>query len=273
MSASQYELWPLGSLVPDGPLVYQTGEVSSVLDVAWARLDQELATPWSSILAKSQTQGRGRFGRSWASPEGHVYAALRLPNQRPFEGTMASVALGYALAQAFRAEGVDVRLKWPNDLLTQEGKAGGILVENRRGALVAGLGLNLGQSPFPLELRDPLAPPPAAFPERLGPPADLWLRLAKNLFLRYNDDFLAKDPDWARTFSSLAEKSLLGLGQKVTIHEPVAEPRVTTPHLTGILTGLAPSGALIIEGPLGEVAVWAGTLTWPNRARDVWPQN
>jgi BirA family biotin operon repressor/biotin-[acetyl-CoA-carboxylase] ligase len=263
----------LTALAPEGPFVYQVGEVSSALDVAWAMVERGEFAPWSSLLAISQTQGRGRQGRVWASPPGHVYAAFRLPPQRPFEGTLASVALGFSLVQAFRDEGQEIWLKWPNDLLIPQGKAGGILLESRKGAVLAGIGLNIGSSPFPPDQRDPQAPPPAAFPGRLGPPEKLWPRLAKNVLLRYNRDFLAGDPDWARTFCALAEKSLAGLGGAVTVLQPVAEPRSSSPALTGILTGLSPSGALRVEGPDGEATVWSGTLILPNRSRDAYPHD
>ncbi|MDR1871075.1 MAG: biotin--[acetyl-CoA-carboxylase] ligase family protein [Deltaproteobacteria bacterium] len=249
------------------PPVIHLGEVTTVLDVAWEMAAKDALPIWGSILAKSQTQGRGRQGRVWVSPPGHVYAALRLPLKPPFSGSLASVALGYALVEALRAEGVDLLLKWPNDLLTPEGKAGGILLENRKGALIAGIGLNLGASPFPPEEREPYAPLPAALPIRLGPPEELWLRLAKNVMFRYNGDFPAKDSDWARNLCSLAEKSLAGLGEVVTIDQPVTEPRSDRPALTGTLAGLAPSGALRLVGPDGESAVWSGTLILPNRAR------
>ncbi|MDR2422213.1 MAG: biotin--[acetyl-CoA-carboxylase] ligase [Deltaproteobacteria bacterium] len=258
----------LTTLTPHGPVVYQVGDVASVLDVAWERVELGELPPWASILARSQSKGRGRQGRAWASPPGHVYAALRLPPQAPFEGTLASVAVGFALVQAFRDEGVAVSLKWPNDLLTSQGKAGGILLENRKGAVVAGIGLNVGFSPFPPDQRDPNAPPPSAFPESLGPPERLWPRLAKNVLLRYNNELPARDPDWARNFCAQAEKCLAGLGGAVVIHQPVADPRPASPSLTGILAGLAPSGALRVEGPDGECLVWSGTLTLPSRARD-----
>ncbi|MDR0549351.1 MAG: biotin--[acetyl-CoA-carboxylase] ligase [Deltaproteobacteria bacterium] len=261
--ASGNKLTVLTELTPSGPYVFQVGEVPSVMDVAWELIDQGDFPPWSSMLATAQTQGRGRQGRSWTSPKGHVYAAFRLPLQAPFIGSLASVALGFALVQAFRDEGLMVWLKWPNDLLVPEGKAGGILLENRKGALLAGIGLNIGFSPFPPELRDPHAPPPAAFPARVGPPEELWPRLAKNVLLRYNTNFPAKDPDWARTFCALAEESLAGLGGAVTVLQPVTEPRSETSALTGLLSGLAPSGALRVEGPNGLITVWSGTLILP----------
>jgi BirA family biotin operon repressor/biotin-[acetyl-CoA-carboxylase] ligase len=251
---------------PIFPPVIHLNEVTTVLDLAWEMVEKDELPFWGSILAKSQTQGRGQKGRVWVSPPGHVYAAFRLPPTPPFSGSLASVALGFALVEALKDEGVMVLLKWPNDLLVPEGKAGGILLENRKGTLIAGIGLNLGFSPFPADQRDPEAPLPAAFPLNLGPPEELWLRLAKNVMCRYNCDFPARNSDWARSFCSLAEKSLAGLGQVVTIRQPVTEPRSDRSFLTGTLAGLAPSGALRLVGPEGESAVWSGTLILPNTA-------
>jgi BirA family biotin operon repressor/biotin-[acetyl-CoA-carboxylase] ligase len=264
-SVPSYELSLLAELWPEGPAIYQTGEVDSVLNTALAESLTDRLQPWSSILARSQTQGRGSWGRTWASPPGHVYAAVRLPRKPPFQGPGAPAALGLLLAESLRSLGIrDIRLKWPNDLLVSGGKAGGILLEDRRNILLAGIGLNLGQTPFPAAQRDPRAPPPAAFPEHLGPPEHFWPQLAKSLVLGYNKFFPEGDPEWARTFVTLAEKNLAGLGQLVSIERPLTDPRTSSPILTGLLIGLAPGGALLTEGPNGAVSVWSGTLILPN---------
>ncbi|MDR1084368.1 MAG: biotin--acetyl-CoA-carboxylase ligase [Deltaproteobacteria bacterium] len=240
--------------------------VSSVLDVAWDLCKNDRLGPWSSVLAPSQTKGRGRHGRAWASPPGHVYAALRLPLECPFEGTLAPMALSLGLVLAFRDLGCEsVKIKWPNDLLVPQGKAGGILLENRLGAVMAGIGLNLGQSPFPAGLRDPAAPPPAAFPAELGPPSALWPKLANYIRILYNKKFPERDPDWARNICALAEKNLAGMDRPVTVRDPVAEPRTSDTVLAGRLLGLAPSGALLLDGPAGKTIVWSGTLILPNQ--------
>jgi BirA family biotin operon repressor/biotin-[acetyl-CoA-carboxylase] ligase len=102
-------------------------------------------------LAERQTAGRGRRGRAWASPlAAHVYLSL----SRRFDGGVAvlqglSLAVGAAAAEALHALGYrDVGLKWPNDLLANGRKLGGILVEVGGDAggplqVVVGLGLNV----------------------------------------------------------------------------------------------------------------------------------
>ena len=107
------------------------------------------------LLAERQTGGRGRQGRSWASP---LAANLYLSLQRRFEGGLArlgglSLVAGVAVAMALSDLGIDaVRLKWPNDLVVEHDgdlrKLGGLLVEGggEHGGparAVIGLGLNV----------------------------------------------------------------------------------------------------------------------------------
>lgn len=99
--------------------------------------------PWDSVLAVSQTAGRGQLRRQWVSPPGNVYAALRLPLTPPFDGTAAAPVMGMLLAQGLRQGGWPIWLKWPNDLVLcgADGiprKLAGILLEERGGVLLAG---------------------------------------------------------------------------------------------------------------------------------------
>lgn len=113
------------------------------------------ATGAEVLLAERQTGGRGRRGRQWASP---LAAHLYLSVSRQFGGGLArlgglSLVAGVAAAQALRACGFEVHLKWPNDLVVPnvEGplrKLGGILVEGggeHAGPVraVIGMGINV----------------------------------------------------------------------------------------------------------------------------------
>ena len=133
------------------------------LDVAWSLAstnstllrDEAPARGCAALLAERQTGGRGRRGRTWASPlAAHVYLSLA----RRFEGGLArlgglSLVAGIAAAEALLALGLaEVRLKWPNDLVVADAaglrKLGGLLVEGGGEAggaarAVIGLGLNV----------------------------------------------------------------------------------------------------------------------------------
>jgi len=109
----------------------------------------------AALLAERQTGGRGRRGRSWASPlAAHVYLSIG----RHFDGGLArlgglSLVAGIAACEALRELGLaQVALKWPNDLVVNDGgglrKLGGLLVEGggeHGGAAraVIGLGVNV----------------------------------------------------------------------------------------------------------------------------------
>jgi BirA family transcriptional regulator, biotin operon repressor / biotin---[acetyl-CoA-carboxylase] ligase len=102
------------------------------------------------MLADHQTAGRGRLERRWEAPPGaNVLASVLLRPARPVDTWFHStVALGLAVVDACRSLGVAASLKWPNDVLVGDAKLAGILAEtDGRGALVIGLGCNLGWPP------------------------------------------------------------------------------------------------------------------------------
>jgi BirA family biotin operon repressor/biotin-[acetyl-CoA-carboxylase] ligase len=105
----------------------------------------------SVVLTEHQTGGRGRRGRAWIAPPGGAIClslAWQYPDM-PADLAALSLVVGLCAAGALREVGVgDVRLKWPNDLLTAGGKLGGILTEMRAEAggpvhVVIGIGINV----------------------------------------------------------------------------------------------------------------------------------
>ena len=118
------------------------------------------------VVADSQTAGRGRQARTWFSPGGtNLYCSslIRPMDIRiPFGDWLSWIPLASAIAvtEAVRAiAGIPLSLKWPNDLLFNEKKIGGILCENgtdqgKQPFVVIGIGLNVNTAPdsFPPEL-------------------------------------------------------------------------------------------------------------------------
>ena len=109
------------------------------------------------VVAETQTRGRGRKGRTWFSaPGAGIYASLVLrPSMPPSQAPRITFLTAVAAAEALMNEtGLDVRIKWPNDLLVRGKKIAGILTEisAERGALeyaVVGLGMNVNADAFP----------------------------------------------------------------------------------------------------------------------------
>jgi BirA family transcriptional regulator, biotin operon repressor / biotin---[acetyl-CoA-carboxylase] ligase len=112
------------------------------------------------ILAEEQTAGRGRAGRAWHSDRGTgIYVTLLLrPKLAPVQAPLLTLMAGLSAHAAIQAQtGLNVDLKWPNDLLIGGKKAGGILTEMHAEPtavrfVIVGIGINVNQEKFPGEL-------------------------------------------------------------------------------------------------------------------------
>lgn len=92
------------------------------------------------VVAEHQTAGRGRLGRRWEAPPGSALLASWVMPVHELAPFAAGVAAAHACGEA-------VRLKWPNDLLLDGRKLGGILVERTGHKCVVGTGINLHWAP------------------------------------------------------------------------------------------------------------------------------
>lgn len=107
------------------------------------------------LRADAQDGGRGRLGRTWVSPVGNLFAST-IVRVRPNDPAPASLAFVAAVAvyDTLRqiAPEVIISLKWPNDVLAQDGgKLCGMLLERAGDAVVVGIGLNLVTHPRDLD--------------------------------------------------------------------------------------------------------------------------
>ncbi len=150
-----------GRLGPFARLQYHA-DVSSTNDVALS-LAARGAPAGTSVLAEVQREGRGRRGRTWASPPGAgVYLSVLLrPEGDPAGLSLITLVAGVAAARAVRtATGLELELKWPNDLVTGRPwrKAGGVLCEAAGvagggvEAVVVGIGINVQPAAYPPEV-------------------------------------------------------------------------------------------------------------------------
>ncbi|MGI9295576.1 MAG: bifunctional biotin--[acetyl-CoA-carboxylase] ligase/biotin operon repressor BirA [Pseudomonadales bacterium] len=129
--------------------LYVESVVDSTNALAMQDIEQELSG--SVWLAEQQTAGRGRRGRGWVSPFGaniYLSALWKISGGAGQLGGL-SLALGVALVEALAALGViGLALKWPNDIVFERKKLGGILVEMQGDAagdchVVVGIGMNV----------------------------------------------------------------------------------------------------------------------------------
>jgi BirA family biotin operon repressor/biotin-[acetyl-CoA-carboxylase] ligase len=124
-----------------------------------------------AILAKIQTEGRGSRGRAWASAPGNLYASLLIRPQTPIQTGHYALLAGIALHDALAPYAENLMLKWPNDLLLNGAKLGGILIDaamtpqNTLDWLVIGIGANLKTAPHIAGRATACLKPPPPEPE------------------------------------------------------------------------------------------------------------
>ena len=244
---------------------YLAGRSLSSFSVAWALHEDGMLPEWAGVICSCQSEGRGRLRRPWHSPRGNLYVSFRLPDDPLFQGDMASLFTGLLIARAFRAMGFALSLKWPNDLLLDEKiKVGGILLEERGGVLLAGLGVNLAEAPTADFLRKEAAVPAGLLlphgecvPGGGGDyeylsPFPLWRRLVSEAILGYEQGIVGKDAG-----ALLAELGgLLAWKQRcVTLREEGEAP------VTGVFLGLGPSGGALLRLGSGEREFFSGSLS------------
>lgn len=103
------------------------------------------------VHADEQAAGRGRFGRTWFSPPGNLYLSvllrLDLPPERVSELSFVTALTVADAIDALLPKQSKSTLKWPNDVLVNDGKIAGILVESVDGAQIIGIGVNVLEAP------------------------------------------------------------------------------------------------------------------------------
>ncbi len=124
------------------------------------RLAKAGAESGTVVVAREQRAGRGRLGRTWHSPDaGNLYLSLIHRSTLPADG-LSGITLDAAVAVAdvLETAGLTTGLKWPNDLIIEDRKVGGVLtelsVEGGQVTVIVGLGLNVNATVenFPPEL-------------------------------------------------------------------------------------------------------------------------
>lgn len=211
------------------------------------------------ILAEEQSAGRGRAGRTWHSERAAgIYATLLLrPKISPVQAPLLTMMAGLSAHASIQAQtSLQLDLKWPNDLVLNGKKLGGILTEMYADTslvrfVVVGIGINVNQEKFPAELAG-IATSLRAETGRNLSRLELLARLLREFETDYNR-FLREG---AKSVTERFTKaSSYAVGKKV---------RVTNggDTFTGVTAGLAPEGLLQVEREDGKVVtVISGDVT------------
>ena len=126
-------------------------EVESTNDLAFKLIKENQAHHHTIISANSQTKGRGRHDRNWVSPQGNLYFSLILQPKNSAEITDYSFLSACVIGDVLALLNIQTKYKWPNDIMLDDKKLAGVLLQfqkiNNVENLVIGIGLNLVSAP------------------------------------------------------------------------------------------------------------------------------
>jgi len=191
----------------------------------------------SIVIAGEQTAGQGRHGHAWHSePDSGIYCSIVF-----HPAPVLTLAIGLGVVEAItEVTGLVCDIRWPNDIMLNGKKAGGILVQIVGGAAIAGIGINVNHASFPPEVE----------------PVATSLRLAAGReFLR--EDILAAMIPAVERYATLRIEEVLDLfthassyarGRRVLVHQPDAD-------IHGVTDGLDAAGFLKVRQDDGTVTL------------------
>jgi BirA family biotin operon repressor/biotin-[acetyl-CoA-carboxylase] ligase len=251
------ELRPLLNTHDLGQVLHWYEELGSTSDRA-KELADEGAEHGAVVVAEAQTAGRGRRGRSWASPaRRNLYFSVVLrPELPPARAAEITLVASVALCDVLRQAGVQAGIKWPNDLLASRGKIAGVLTElaaepDRVQWVVLGVGINVNArlEDFPEEIRGEAtsvllergqAAPRALFAAACFTALEDWLdRHAEEGFGVVRDAWRERN---------------VTLGREVIVKADGRE-------IVGTAEDIDDSGALLVRGRAGVERILSGDVT------------
>ncbi|MGQ0664295.1 MAG: biotin--[acetyl-CoA-carboxylase] ligase [Pseudomonadota bacterium] len=218
------------------------------------RLARAGAEDGTLVWAREQSAGRGRSGRRWVSPPGNLYCSLVLrPDCPPAAAAqlsfVAALGVGGGLG-AIIPPLIELRYKWPNDVLLNGRKAAGILIEaepaqggERLDWMVLGVGVNVASHPEGTDFPATSLAFEAGIPFRCEDVLEAFARHFQSWVNRWLEEgFAPVRREWT--------KRAKGIGEKITV-------RLARERLSGTFVDLDADGALLLEparGPRRRIA-------------------
>ncbi|MBR1470511.1 MAG: biotin--[Lachnospiraceae bacterium] len=233
-----------------GRKVYFHKEMESTNEYA-KYLAEEGMDHGSLVVAEMQTGGKGRRGRTWISPAGqNIYMTLLLrPLFSPDQASMLTLLMAVSVAEVLHHlhSDLEVKIKWPNDVLIGDRKVCGILTEMDAEPdyihhVVIGVGINVNQTEFPEEISS------TATSLRLekGEHVDrAQIILGVMDFFEYYYEIFAEHLD-VSDFVEVYDSYLVNRGREVRVLDPKGE-------FEGVAEGINDKGELIVNLPDGSV--------------------
>lgn len=235
-------------ILPGLPVI----EIYDLLPSTNAEARRRIATAQAMdgwIVARAQSAGRGRRGRTWISEEGNLFASRilepRMPAFRaPELSFVASLATFDAVSAHLPLASATVTCKWPNDILINRRKVAGLLLESEgaSGWVVVGIGVNVTSAPMDVEF-------PATSLHEHGSRA-VALDILKSLASTFEHWYaIWREAGFAPIRDAWRQRAA-GLGEAIRV-------RLETREFTGTFMDIDETGALLVrlsEGTIERVA-------------------
>jgi BirA family biotin operon repressor/biotin-[acetyl-CoA-carboxylase] ligase len=236
------------------------GKCSSTMEVVRYLVESDMLPKWGAVIAVEQSSGRGQLRRPWVSSPGNLHVSAVLP-EGPSEGDWAkqysgliSLLCGHLIASGVKSLGAEVQIKWPNDLLHAERKVGGMLIEERAGVDILGLGINLMESPPDSKMREDRSVEADVL--RTNPPIQGPLSLWRTLVSRGKSLYVILLGELKPSqFVSSLSGHLAWMGRTILVNE-----REGSTYQAEII-GISPEGGLLVRHAEGEEVLFSGSIT------------
>lgn len=258
MTREELESRMVGNTKWAGQKLYVYEEIDST-NIRAKQLGETGEPHGTLVVANRQSAGRGRRGRNWESPEGcGVYLSVLLrPEFTPDRASMLTLVMAYSVAKALKeCTGLDVQIKWPNDIVINGKKLVGILTEMSTeidyiNHVVVGVGINVNTEIFPEEIEDKATSLRIECGYKIQR-SFIVAEVMKQFEQDYEMFLQKKDLSW---FREKYDQLLVNCGREVMIHGAV-EPYAA--HALGI----SDTGELLVRLEDGSVeAVYAGEVS------------
>ncbi len=230
----------MGFISLAGYKVYSFDKIPSTQDMAHDLIAQAKATNKTAVVALAQSAGRGRHKRRWVSHHGNLYVSFIYNSYDVRDGRL-SYSVAVAVAETLISFGVRPSIKWPNDILIDDKKVSGILIEYSGDFVIIGIGINVKTNP--------------TVPENKTTKLDNYINISVNDLLGR----LIENMDVWRTaeFATVRNRWLdlvAGLNKDVVYRGASAE-----------LIGINENGALILRRGTRYLLVYGDEITMPQK--------
>jgi BirA family biotin operon repressor/biotin-[acetyl-CoA-carboxylase] ligase len=231
-------------------------EVGSTNDIAATLADRGEAEG-TVVIADAQSAGRGRHGRTWASPPGAGLYMSALMRPSAHAVGLLTIAAGVALADGIQAAtGLQPQLKWPNDVYIDGRKLAGILAEAGTSAsgvqhVVLGCGINLMPAAYPADV----AARATSIESELGRPVDRGLLLVQCLAALHTRYRELQSNASAAVIARWRDRAASTFGRRV-------EWDVAGVTRHGVAEDIDETGALLVRDGASRARVISGEVRW-----------